>query len=81
MPGTATFYLFVSIADSGLTSDEFCMRLLREQSISVVPGSGYGNSCDGFIRVSIGTESMESICTALDKIRSLIAAKSRPMAA
>ena len=35
------------------------MRLLTEERISTVPGIGYGDSCDGFIRVSVGTESME----------------------
>lgn len=81
MPGTATFYLFVSIAESGLTSDEFCERLLREHFISTVPGRGYGSSCDGFIRVSIGTESTSAICAALETIRRLIVAGAMQVAA
>ncbi|HEX5870185.1 MAG TPA: aminotransferase class I/II-fold pyridoxal phosphate-dependent enzyme [Longimicrobium sp.] len=59
LEGDSTFYFFVSIAKSGATSEEFCMRLLTEERISTVPGIGYGDSCDGFIRVSVGTESME----------------------
>ena len=54
LPGSATFYLFVSIADSTLSSEEFCTRLLTERHVCAVPGIGYGESCDGFIRISVG---------------------------
>jgi aspartate/methionine/tyrosine aminotransferase len=59
LPGNSTFYFFVSIARAGVSSEEFCTRLLTEHGVSTVPGIGYGASCDGFIRVSVGTESME----------------------
>jgi aspartate/methionine/tyrosine aminotransferase len=59
LPGDSTFYFFVSIARSSLSSEEFCTRLLTEHHVSTVPGIGYGRSCDRFIRVSVGTESME----------------------
>jgi aspartate aminotransferase/aminotransferase len=59
LPGDSTFYFFVSIARSSLSSEEFCTRLLVEHHVSTVPGIGYGASCDRFIRVSVGTESME----------------------
>lgn len=72
LPGDATFYFFVSIAPSVLTSEEFCMRLLREHAISTVPGIGYGQSCDAFIRVSVGAESMERMQRALRTIKQLI---------
>jgi aspartate aminotransferase/aminotransferase len=81
LPGTATFYFFVSIAPSRLTSDQFCTYLLREEQISVVPGIGYGHSCDAFIRLSIGTESMEDIRHALGRIRHLIASTAQAKAA
>jgi aminotransferase len=71
-PGTATFYFFVSIAPSKLSSEEFCTILLTEKHIGVVPGSGYGKSCDAFIRISVGTESKEAIKYALKEIKSLI---------
>ena len=74
LPGDATFYFFVSIAPSGLTSEEFCTRLLREHRISAVPGIGYGHSCDQFIRVSVGTETMERMQHALHTIKRLIVA-------
>jgi aspartate aminotransferase/aminotransferase len=72
LPGSATFYFFVSIAPSKLTSDEFCTRLLADEQICAVPGIGYGDSCDGYIRISIGTESVPDICYALGRIKRLI---------
>ncbi len=77
LPGTATFYLFVSIAPSSLTSADFCTRLLDEHRVAAVPGSGYGKSCDQFVRISVGTESFERCCQGLDQIRRLILATSR----
>jgi aspartate aminotransferase/aminotransferase len=72
LPGAATFYFFVSIAPSTLDSESFCTRLLNEELISVVPGRGYGESCDGFVRVSIGTATTEENKYGLRKIKTLI---------
>jgi aminotransferase len=72
LPGAATFYFFVSIRPSRLGSEEFCTRLLEEELISVVPGIGYGKSCASFIRVSVGTASMEENMCGLRKIKELI---------
>jgi aspartate aminotransferase/aminotransferase len=76
MPGDATFYFFISIEPSRLGSEEFCTRLLREEYVSVVPGIGYGSSCDRFLRVSIGTASLDENKDGLRKIRRLIEATS-----
>jgi aspartate aminotransferase/aminotransferase len=72
LPGAATFYFFVSIAPSKLGSEEFCTRLLMEDHISTVPGIGYGASCDGFIRVSVGSATLEENRHGLRKIKELI---------
>ena len=72
LPGSATFYFFVSIAPSRLLSEEFCTRLLMEDHISVVPGKGYGDSCDQFVRLSVGTESLADIEHGLLKLKELI---------
>lgn len=72
LPGSATFYLFVSIAPSRLGSEEFCMRLLQDEHVAVVPGVGYGGSCDAFVRVSVGTASLEENQYGLRKIKELI---------
>lgn len=76
LPGSGTFYFFVSITPSFLSSEEFCSRLLFEKFISVVPGIGYGKSCDSFVRVSIGTASLDSIKSALASINELITTSS-----
>jgi aspartate aminotransferase/aminotransferase len=72
LPGAATFYFFVSIAPSRLSSEEFCTRLLQDEHISIVPGAGYGDSCDAFVRVSVGTASLEENRYGLLKIKELI---------
>ncbi len=72
LDGTSTFYFFVSIAPSLLTSEEFCTKLLQEEYIATVPGIGYGQSCDKFIRVSIGAASTDKIKEGLLKIKNLI---------
>ncbi len=72
LPGNTTFYFFVSIADSKLNSEEFCSQLLHKYHVSAVPGIGYGDSCDNFIRISIGSESIQRIKKGLDLINKLI---------
>ena len=61
------FYLFPSIQSTGLTSEEFCERLLMEEKVAVVPGTALGESGEGFIRVSYAY-SIDEIKTALEKI-------------
>lgn len=46
------FYCFPSIKSTGLSSDEFCERLLKEKNVAVVPGTAFGASGEGYIRVS-----------------------------
>lgn len=46
------FYIFPSIASTGLTSEQFCERLLYSKSVAVVPGTAFGDCGEGFIRVS-----------------------------
>jgi aspartate aminotransferase/aminotransferase len=72
MPGDCTFYVFVSTAPSTLGSEEFCARLLEQHGVAAVPGIGYGGSCDGFIRISVGTESLPRTVAALEVMASLI---------
>ena len=76
MDGSATFYHFVSIAPSTLGSEEFGMRLLDEYGVVAVPGVGYGKSCDAYMRVGMGTESMDRMKAALRSIKALIEATS-----
>lgn len=65
------FYIFPDISAYGLTSDEFCERLLREQRLAVVPGSAFGGSGEGFLRISYAY-SVENIELALGRLRKFI---------
>ena len=46
------FYVFPSIQSTGMTSEEFCRRLLEEKHVAVVPGNAFGDSGEGFVRIS-----------------------------
>lgn len=46
------FYIFPSVASTGLSSEEFCNRLLEEQQVAVVPGNAFGASGEGHLRIS-----------------------------
>ena len=46
------FYLFPCIKSTGMTSDEFCEKLLQEKHVATVPGTAFGECGEGFIRVS-----------------------------
>lgn len=61
------FYLFPSIKSTGLSSEEFCERLLFEEKVAVVPGSALGKSGEGHIRCSYAY-SIDEIKKALEKI-------------
>ena len=49
------FYLFVDVGASGLTDEEFALRLLQEYSVAVVPGSAFGAGGAHFVRLSYAT--------------------------
>lgn len=61
------FYVFPCISSTGMTSDEFCSRLLREEKVAVVPGTAFGRCGEGFIRCSYAY-SIEKIEEALKRI-------------
>lgn len=65
-PGGA-FYVFPSIKSTGLSSEEFCERLLDEYSVAVVPGNAFGATGEGFIRISYAY-SLNHIMTAVERI-------------
>ena len=62
------FYLFPSIRHTGLTSEEFCEKLLFSQRVAAVPGDAFGASGEGFIRVSY-CYSIKHLEEALRRIR------------
>lgn len=61
------FYTFPSIKSTGLSSEEFCERLLEAKHVAVVPGTAFGDSGEGFIRASY-CYSVEHILEALRRI-------------
>jgi aminotransferase len=66
------FYAFPSVQSTGLSSEEFAERLLREQKVAVVPGNVFGQSGEGFLRCSYAT-SREELIEALDRIEIFLA--------
>ncbi len=62
------FYIFPNITSTGLTSDEFCEALLREEKVLVVPGTAFGESGEGYIRATYAS-SMENIKEALERMK------------
>ncbi len=61
------FYVFPSIKEFGLSSDEFAMRLLEEEHVAVVPGSAFGSCGEGFLRISYAY-SIEALKVALGRM-------------
>ncbi|TDP92857.1 pyridoxal phosphate-dependent aminotransferase [Labedaea rhizosphaerae] len=76
LPGSASFYLFASLGTSMLDSTAFADRLLRDSGVSVVAGLAYGESCDRYVRISVGTESPERVARGIAAVRDLIDATS-----
>ncbi len=65
------FYAFPAIKSTGLSSDEFCERCLREKRVAVIPGNAFGESGEGFIRCSYAY-STDNIKEALSRIEAFI---------
>ncbi len=65
------FYVFPSIQSTGMTSDEFCTRLLTEKHVAVVPGNAFGDSGEGFVRISY-CYSLDHITEALKRIKEFL---------
>lgn len=65
------FYVFPCIRSTGLTSDEFCEKLLEDQRVACVPGTAFGDAGEGFIRVSYAY-SIEELKVAVEKIKKFV---------
>lgn len=62
------FYVFPGIQKTGLTSEEFCQRLLKEQKVVCVPGTAFGASGEGHIRCCYAT-AIGQLNEALDRMK------------
>ena len=65
------FYVFPCIKSTGMTSSEFCEKLIYSKKVAVVPGSAFGASGEGYVRVSYAY-SVQHITTALSRIREFL---------
>lgn len=65
------FYIFPKIADYGLSSEEFCNRLLYEHKCAIIPGNAFGKSGEGFARISYAY-SIKHITQALERIEAFV---------
>jgi len=66
------FYCFPNITSTGLSDDEFCERLLKEEKVVVVPGNAFGERGRGHVRACYAS-SLEQIGDAMDRIERFIA--------
>lgn len=61
------FYAFPDITPSGLDSASFCERFLQEEKVAIVPGNAFGDSGEGFVRISYAA-SMDNILAAMQRL-------------
>ena len=65
------FYVFPCIKEFGMTSDEFATRFLQEEKVATVPGTAFGDSGEGFLRISYAY-SLEDLKVALGRFEAFI---------
>lgn len=65
------FYMFPSIRKFGMTSEEFATKLLEAEKVAVVPGTAFGASGEGFVRISYAY-SLDDLKKALERIEKFI---------
>lgn len=65
------FYVFPCIREFGMTSDEFATRFLEEEKVAVVPGTAFGDSGEGFIRISYAY-SLENLKVAIGRLAAFV---------
>ena len=66
------FYVFPSIKEFEMTSDEFAMELLNREKVAVVPGTAFGECGEGFLRISYAY-SLDELKHATDRIARFVA--------
>ncbi len=66
------FYVFPCIKEFGMTSDEFANRFLEEEKVAVVPGTAFGDSGEGFLRISYAY-SLEDLKVSIGRLGDFVA--------
>ena len=65
------FYVFPDVSSTGLSGEEFALKLLKDHKVAVVPGAAFGSCGDHFVRLSYAT-SMDKLRTAIANIKQMI---------
>jgi aminotransferase len=65
------FYVFPNISTTGLSSEDFCERLLKQKQVAVIPGNAFGECGEGFVRISYSF-SLKHIIEAMNRMEEFI---------
>ena len=65
------FYVFPNIQEFGMTSEEFATRLLKEEKVALIPGTAFGESGEGHLRISYAY-SLENLKKAMQRLKSFV---------
>ena len=65
------FYVFPSIREFQMTSDEFATRFLMEEKVAVVPGTAFGDCGEGFLRISYAY-SLDNLKVAIGRLNNFV---------
>ncbi len=68
---SGAFYVFVDVTSTGLSSEAFCQQLLKSKHVAVIPGNAFGDSGEGFIRISY-SYALHHLKQALDRIEDFL---------
>jgi len=69
LPPMGTFYLFVNIKETGLSSEEFVYQVLEKAHVLLMPGTAFGAAGEGYVRIAC-TRSVEELTKATERIQS-----------
>ena len=69
-PPKGSFYLFMNVKDSGLTSVEACDLILKEAHVLMLPGNAFGNCGEGYVRIAC-TVNVDTLKEAFDRIEKI----------
>jgi aspartate aminotransferase/aminotransferase len=61
LSGDSTFYFFLDVKDYNIEAKSFCLDLLKNENVAIIPGNAYGNNLKDFLRISFGVESLDRI--------------------
>ena len=70
LPPMGTFYLFINIKETGLTSDAFVYKVLEEAHVLVMPGTAFGAAGEGYVRIAC-TKTTGELLEAMDRIEKI----------